>query len=66
MPEGGDGTVKAAVVTISRAWAAQPIKVTGLPVRQVITIYNTDLKLVVEASDLRGYAVASLSTCGKG
>jgi len=66
MPAGGDGPAKAAVVTISRAWAAEPIKVTGLPVQQVITIYNAELKLVVAASDLRGYAEASLSTCGKG
>jgi hypothetical protein len=52
-------------VTISRAWAAEPIKVTGLPAQQVITIYNTELKLLVEPSDLRGFAQASLSICGK-
>jgi hypothetical protein len=50
MPAGPDGTTKAATVTISRAWAAEPIKVTGLPVQQVITIYNTDLSLVVAPS----------------
>jgi hypothetical protein len=52
-------------VTISRAWAAEPIKVTGLPV-QVITIYkhNTQLNLIVEPSDLRGFAEASSSICG--
>ena len=66
MPAGGESLAKAAAVTISRAWVAEPIKVTGLPVQQVIMIYNTDLKLVVEASDLRGYAEASLSACGKG
>jgi hypothetical protein len=66
MPASGDGPAKAAVVTISRAWAAEPIKVTGLPVQQVVMIYNTDMKLVVEASALSGYAEASLSTCGKG
>jgi hypothetical protein len=66
MPAGGDGPAKAAIVTISRAWAAEPIKVTGLPVQQAVTIYNTELKLVVEAGDLRGYAEASLSTCGRG
>jgi hypothetical protein len=66
MPAGGESLAKAAAVTISRAWIAEPIKVTGLPVQQVIMIYNTDLKLVVEASDLRGYAEASLSACGKG
>ena len=65
MPAGADGPTKAATVTISRAWAAEPIKVTGLPVQQVITIYNTELNLVVEPSDLRGFAQASLSICGR-
>jgi hypothetical protein len=66
MPAGADGTAKSATVTISRAWAAEPIRLTGLPTQQVITIYNTDLNLVVEPSDLRGFAQASLSLCGKG
>ena len=65
MPVGTDDLTKAATVTISRAWAAEPIKVTGLPVQQVITIYNTELKLLVEPSDLRGFAQASLSLCGR-
>jgi hypothetical protein len=65
MPTGAEGTPRAATVTISRAWAAEPIKVTGLPAQQVITIYNTELKLLVEPSDLRGFAQASLSICGK-
>jgi hypothetical protein len=64
MPTGAEGTPRAATVTISRAWAAEPIKVTGLPVQHVITIYNTDLNLVVEPSELRGFAQASLSICG--
>jgi hypothetical protein len=65
MPAGADGPTRAATVTISRAWAAEPIKVTGLPVQQVITIYNTELNLLVEPSDLRGFAQASLSICGR-
>jgi hypothetical protein len=65
MPVGTDDLTRAATVTISRAWAAEPIKVTGLPVQQVITIYNTELKLLVEPSDLRGFAQASLSICGR-
>jgi hypothetical protein len=65
LPAGTDDVTKAATVTISRAWAAEPIKVTGLPAQQVITIYNTELKLLVEPSDLRGFAQASLSICGK-
>ncbi len=66
IPAGADSSAKAAVVTIVRAWVAEPIKMIGLPVQQVVMIYNTDLKLVVEVSDLRGYAEASLSVCGKG
>jgi hypothetical protein len=65
MPAGADGLNRAATVTISRAWAAEPIKLTGLPVQQVITIYNTELNLLVEPSDLRGFAQASLSICGR-
>ena len=65
LPAGTDDVTKAATVTISRAWAAEPIKVTGLPAQQVITIYNTELKLLVEPSDLRGFAQASLSICGR-
>jgi len=66
MPAHSDGPAKGPIVTISRAWAAEPIKVTGLPAQQSITIYNIELKLVVQASDLSGFAEASLSTCGKG
>jgi hypothetical protein len=66
MPSGSDGSAKVPLVTISRAWAAEPIKMEGLPVQGTISIYNTDLKLAVVASDLRGYVEASLSTCGKG
>lgn len=66
MPAGSNGPAKAAVVTVLRAWTAEPIKIAGLPAQQIITIYNTDLKLVVQESDLRGYAEASLSTCAGG
>jgi hypothetical protein len=65
LPAGTADASKAATVTIARAWAAEPIKMTGLPVQQVITIYNTELKLLVEPSDLRGFAQATLSICGK-
>ena len=64
-PAGTEDLVKGATVTITRVWATQPIKVTGLPVYQVIAINNAELKLSVEASDLRGYVSASLSVCGR-
>ncbi len=65
-PASGEDPAKAATVTISRAWATQPIKVTGMPVRQSIPLNNAELRLVVEASELRGYGTATLSLCGRG
>jgi hypothetical protein len=66
MAAGGVDLAKSTVVTISRAWTAEPIKLNGLPAQHVITIYNITLTLVVEVSTIPGYAEASLSTCGKG
>jgi cell division protein FtsB len=57
---------KAATVTILRGWSAEPIRLTGLPARQAITINNAELQLVVETSNVPGYAAVSLSTCGNG
>jgi hypothetical protein len=65
-PASADDPAKAATVTIARAWATQPIKVTGMPVRQSIALNNAELKLVVEPSELRGYGTATLSLCGRG
>jgi hypothetical protein len=65
-PSGSEGLAKATTVKIARAWAAEPITLTGLPIRQPILINNLLLTLVVEASDLRGYGMASLSTCSPG
>jgi hypothetical protein len=65
-PAAADDPVKAAVVSINRAWASQPLKITGLPVRQSIPVNNAELKLTVEPSDIRGYATATLTVCGKG
>jgi len=65
-PATAEDPVKAATVTITRAWSAQPIRVTGLPVRQTIPLNNAELKLTVEASELRGYGTATLHLCGRG
>jgi hypothetical protein len=65
-PASADDPAKAATVTISRAWSSQPIKVTGMPVRQAIPLNNAEMKLTVEASELRGYGTATLSLCGRG
>ncbi len=61
---GGTDVAKTTVVTITRAWAAEPVKLTGLPARQDIAINNAVLRLTVEAADVAGYANASLSVCG--
>lgn len=65
-PANSDDPAKMATVTISRAWASQPIKVVGMPVRQSIPLNNAELRLSVEASELRGYGTATLSLCGRG
>ncbi len=57
--------LKAATVTVGRTWAAEPLKLTGLPAKQDIAINNLVLHLVVEPADLAGYAFATLSLCGK-
>jgi hypothetical protein len=61
-----DDPTKPATVTVARAWAAQPLKLTGLPIHQEIAINGMSVTLTVEPSDLHGYLFASLSTCGKG
>ncbi len=62
-----NGTNDAArtVVTIDPVWASEPLKLTGLPANQDIVVNNLTLHLVVEASPLAGYAMVTLSTCGK-
>lgn len=63
---GGADVAKTTVVTITRAWAAEPLKLTGLPARQDLALNNIVLRLTVEAAEVAGYATASLSVCGKG
>ncbi len=65
-PAGPEDPAKTAQVTITQSWVPQPIRVTGLPVQQSITINNLELKLLVEPSGMRGYGAVSLSVCGKG
>ncbi|MCX7380172.1 MAG: hypothetical protein NT133_01865 [Alphaproteobacteria bacterium] len=66
MPGSGADAARTAVVTVTRAWVAEPLRLTGLPARQDIAINNTLLRLSVEAAEVAGYATASLSVCGKG
>ena len=65
-PAGVDDPAKAATVLVGRVWASQPARLTGLPARLSVPINNAELKLLIEPSELRGYATATLSLCGKG
>jgi hypothetical protein len=50
---------------VARAWASEPLKLTGLPAKQDVAINNIVLHLTVEPSELAGYAYATLTVCGK-
>jgi len=65
-PAGPEDPGKTVQVTITQAWAPQPIKATGLPVQQSITVNNLEMKLLVESAGMRGYGAVSLSVCSKG
>jgi hypothetical protein len=60
-----DDPAKPPVVTLAGPWTPTPVRLTGLPARQAIVLNNLQMTLMVEQSDLRGYATVSLSTCGK-
>ncbi len=64
-PPGATENAKGATVLIARAWVAEPLKLTGLPARQDIAVNNLVMRLTVEPSDVAGFAVATLSGCGK-
>ncbi len=66
IPTAGADPARSAVIAVSRAWAAEPLKLTGLPAKQDIAVNNVVLHLTVEASDVAGFASASLSSCGRG
>ena len=65
IPPGSTESAKTATVLVTRAWLAEPLKLTGLPARQDIAVNNLVLRLTVEASEVAGYATATLSGCGK-
>ena len=66
IPSANADPARSAAVAVTLARATEPLKMTGLPARQDITINNLVLHLTVEASEVSGYAVATLSTCSKG
>ena len=65
VPAGAAEVSKNATVSVTRAWVAEPLKLTGLPARHEIVVNNLVLRLTVEPSDVAGYATATLSGCGK-
>lgn len=66
VPATAQNLAKATTVTVTRAWLAQPLKQTGLPLRLPITVNNVQLTLVVDMSNVPGYGAASLTGCIKG
>lgn len=58
-----DATAQGTLVAIGAAWLEQGVSLTGLPARYDVVVNNLTLRLVVEQSEMRGYANATLSTC---
>jgi hypothetical protein len=57
---------RTATVVIDQTWSGEPMQLHGLPARQDIIVNNLLLHLTVEVSPMSGFAMVSLSTCGKG
>jgi len=51
-------------VTFSGLGSGGPVTVTGLPASHVYVLNNRELRLAITESPVRGFAVASLTTCG--
>jgi len=66
VPNAAADPARTATIVIQPAWAGDPVKLTGLPARQDFVVNNLLLHLTVEASPMAGFAMLSLSTCGKG
>lgn len=52
------------VVTFSGLGAGGPVSVTGLPASHLYVLNNRELRVVVAESPVRGFAAASITTCG--
>ncbi len=65
VPVGATEFGRNVTVVVTRAWVAEPLKLAGLPARQEIAVNNLVMRLTVEPSDVAGYAIATLSGCGK-
>lgn len=61
-PNQADDLARAASVVVTVA-GQDPVTLTGLPQRHVVTLGNAELALSV-TSEIRGFATAALSTCG--
>ncbi len=58
-----ESAAPATTVAIGAAWLEQPATLTGMPARYDVVLNNLVLRLVVEQSEMRGYANATLATC---
>ncbi|MCA3358354.1 MAG: hypothetical protein ING02_10155 [Roseomonas sp.] len=66
MPAGAEDVARLANVTVTAAWTGRAENLTGLPQRLVLPMGNLELDLAITASEMRGFAQASLATCPRG
>jgi hypothetical protein len=66
MPAGAEDVARLANVTVTAAWTGRTENLTGLPQRLVLPMGNLELDLAITASEMRGFAQASLATCPRG
>ena len=66
MSAGAEDVARLANVTVTAAWTGRTENLTGLPQRLVLPMGNLELDLAITASEMRGFAQASLATCPRG
>ena len=66
MPAGAEDVARLANVSVTAAWTGRTENLTGLPQRFVLPMGNLELDLAITASEMRGFAQASLATCPRG
>lgn len=66
MPAGAEDVARLANVTVTAAWTGRTENLAGLPQRLVLPMGNLELDLAITASEMRGFAQASLATCPRG
>jgi hypothetical protein len=66
MPPGAEDVARLAAVNVTTAWNGRSENLTGLPQRLTMPLGNLELDLTIAASEMRGFAQATLSTCPRG